>query len=273
MCDLQTIERLLRGESPDAREAVGRACLNYSTALFAVRRPESGRPLELAGSGTLITIQNEYYILTAAHVWAERLRQADAVGLTLREHHDHEFLIPINLIVVSLLRRPETWGEAGPDIALLRIPPERARAIMAFRVFYRLPDARNFNHIGDHLEASVLIGTPHELGAFEPNHADLEFRGFFMNEPTNPQTADDFDYVDVQADLNIPGVPQSFGGVSGGGLWKALIYCSGPTHRIETSEILSGVAYYQFPPADGHSVIRCHGSHSLQTVANLVQSS
>ena len=75
---------------------------------------------------------------------------------------------------------------------------------------------------------------------------------------------DDFDYLDIAVNFDSrQDVPVHFGGCSGGGLWHWRIdvneTASGKT--VIKDPILSGVAFYQFPPHDG--ILRCHGRRSI----------
>lgn len=64
-----------------------------------------------------------------------------------------------------------------------------------------------------------------------------------------------------------PDTPKSFGGVSGGGLWRIMVYISPTTGKIDWSQRLKGMAFYEFPLKDGARVFRCHGPSSLSAVA------
>ena len=56
-------------------------------------------------------------------------------------------------------------------------------------------------------------------------------------------------------------IPESFGGMSGGGLWHVVPSESAPTGEFKLE--LEGVAFYQSAPTDGRRVIRCHGRQSI----------
>jgi Family of unknown function (DUF6869) len=67
-------------------------------------------------------------------------------------------------------------------------------------------------------------------------------------------------------DTTASDAPKSFGGVSGGGLWRILAYISPDTGKIDWLQRLKGVAFYEFPPKNGGRVLRCHGPSSLTAV-------
>ena len=64
--------------------------------------------------------------------------------------------------------------------------------------------------------------------------------------------------------MKLCGVPSSFGGVSGGGLWEVGL-------SMEKSRAISwdgrrrfrGVVFWQSAISDGRRVIRCHGPQSI----------
>jgi hypothetical protein len=89
-----------------------------------------------------------------------------------------------------------------------------------------------------HLETRVLMGTPEALGKFTQTHADLQIHGLFTDADAPRQTRGDFDYLDF-VDVSFPGLPEDFGGVSGGEVWKALIYGSASRGEIDCLKALN----------------------------------
>ena len=155
-----------------------------------------------------------YYILTAAHVWEEVLKSAAKLGITLIENVDHRCLIDIAAIVPTMLKPDSGWNERGPDLALLRVPSEYVGGIKVFQVFEHLevpPKPSGVNC----LEYWMMIGTPQELGTFTPNHAQVQINGTQVE--LGYQQHDKHDYYDSMMAI---GVQKSFGGMSGGGLWR-----------------------------------------------------
>jgi len=58
-------------------------------------------------------------------------------------------------------------------------------------------------------------------------------------------------------------MPKDFGGFSGGGLWRVLVYCSPKTGKVDWASRLWGVVFWQFPIANDHRIIRAHGPKSI----------
>jgi len=265
MSDVEEIMASLAEESSGLRDRIVRDIGSFTVALFAVSGARDGDHLSLAGTGTLlVAIADSHFILTAAHVWEEVLRPAPMVGITLKENVDHRSLMKTSEIVAFGLQKPDTWGEWGPDLAFLRVPHERVGSISVYRVFYSLTKPRQSVPDVEHVETLVLMGTPAALGAFTQTHADLEIHGLFMQVDALPRIHGNLDYLDFDVDVSFPGVPEEFGGVSGGGLWRIQIYRSPSTGEIDWVKPLEGVAFHQSDLSNGHRMIRCHGPHSIR---------
>ena len=113
-----------------------------------------------------------------------------------------------------------------------------------------------------------MMGTPAALGRIIDAHADLQITGMFLGPETQRRTGD-FDYLDYEMDLAMPGVPRRFGGVSGGGVWRVWLFYSPDTGRIDWEMSFHGVAFYELDIANEHRPIRCHGPDSLQALFGL----
>jgi hypothetical protein len=263
MCDLREIEAVLRDEKSGLRDRIVRDIGSFTVALFGVFESKEGERLQLGGTGTLVSIAESHYILTARHVWEKVLKAARMVGITLKENTDHRYLMEAREIVPSGPPMPATWDDWGPDLTFLRVPPERVGSIRVHRVFYNLTKRRQTTLDVDHIEARVLMGTPEALGKFTQTHADLQINGLFTHVDPRRETRGDFDYLDFDVDVSFPGLPENFGGVSGGGLWKVMIHCSTSTGEVKWLRILEGVAFHQSALANHHRIIRCHGQQSI----------
>lgn len=264
MHQLAELEAAMRTDS-DLRESIGRSIGTSSVALLALLQNRGSHQLELAGSGTLVVLKGVYYILTAAHVWEEVLKSALRLGVTMTDNIDHKLWIDINFVIPTLCKQDgPTWTEWGPDLALLRIPPEYVGGIEAFHVFEDVATPGKPLNAAC-LESWMLTGAPKELGTFSALHADLQIRSTFVSPRYH--RCGEHDYFDVLMDTTASDTPESFGGVSGGGLWRIMAYISPTTGKIDWSQRLKGVAFYEFPLKDGARVLRCHGPSSLSAVA------
>jgi hypothetical protein len=262
MSNLKEIELQLLGTG-DLRQRIVRNLGSSTVAMLALH--DNG--LKLIGSGSLVFVGSSHYILTAAHVW-EALQSAPALGITVTDNIDHKFQIPIPAIVPTTFQPSKLdWNEWGPDLALLRIPPEQVGGIKAFQVFEHImapPKPLNV----ECLEAWVAVGAPGELGEFTPTHADLQISGRFVGP--NHVARGQYDYFDFEMDSSAADMPRSWGGMSGGGLWRVLVYHSPETGKIDWAQRLWGVAFWQFPLKGGYRVVRSHGHESITAMAKSV---
>jgi hypothetical protein len=112
MGNVREIEGVLRDADSGLRERIVRHLGTFTVALLAIS-DEPAR-LELAGTGTLMVIEGEHYVLTARHVWDEMLQNADQVGITLRPEINHRYMIPSRDFAPVGLPRPPQWNEWGP---------------------------------------------------------------------------------------------------------------------------------------------------------------
>lgn len=241
----------------------------YSTPLFALAKAPQGEPLKLAGSGTLLAKGNNHYILTAGHVWHEVLKDADFVGVTLRETYYHTCLLETSSIVAYEPEHPAKWGEWGPDVILLQIPAVRVGEIKAFKVFYEMEAGLKAMVACDRNETYLLAGTPEVLGSYTDNHASVQLLAMWVGAP-QPYTREAWDYFDVEAALHPPSEANTFGGVSGGGLWRVQIYAEPGTGQIASRMTLEGLAFYELGTKNGKGVIRCHGVQSIRKALDLL---
>lgn len=247
---------------------------NYLVAFYILIPQRQQSRIRMIGSGTLVELDRDHYILTAAHVWHET-READNVGLVLTDHQS-SFLIPRDS-----LQAKEVWSgrltEWGPDVALLKIPSPFIPTISAHKSFLNLALQKQnlrtspltiqngfwavtgmvgeLSEVQDHPETGTTEG-----------HVDGEA---FFSAVQDTHEHNGFDYFDLGANLSLSGVPSSFGGVSGGGLWEIKLSMSESTNEIRWDEKrhLRGVAYWQSEGSTNHRVIRCHGPKSIYETA------
>jgi len=266
MSNSSEIVAMLR--TSELRQSIVRSLCSSTVALFALFPGKGGARLELAGSGTLVFTGKSHCILTAAHVWEKVLKNSAKIGIELTDNISHRCLFATVTMAPTVLKPDSGWSEWGPDLALLRIPPHRVGGIKAFKVFedVKTPTkAPDFKTIG----GWVAIGAPAELGSFTSTHAVVQVSGRFVDPEYHKRSP--YDYYDFKLDTTAPQMPSTFGGMSGGGLWKVLVYCSPKTGQIDWVQRLKGVIYYEFPPQNGFRVIRCNGPQSVKAVSEMQQ--
>ena len=227
-------------------------------------------PVGLNGSGTLVEIEGTHHILTAAHVWNE-IKDAEHIGFPLTEQ-SAGFMIERDNISEKLLWNPN-GGEWGPDLALLRLPLPSVSTIEARKSFLNLAKQKT-TFAASHAQATekrfwAVIGMVEQFSEVQPSlesgptQVDIQMRAFFSIISKTHQR-DGYDYFDLSAKLGLPGVPSTFAGVSGGGLWeiRLLIKESGEIVWDEKRHF-RGLVFGQTPEANGRRLIRCHGPQSI----------
>jgi hypothetical protein len=258
--DPYEIQIRLFDASSGLADKIGRDIGSYTVALLSVTGSGEGEVLQFCGSGSLVSVEDSAYILTAAHVWG-MFENALGIGLTLeKEDVDHRFFMPTKSITAFGPKDIPSWGPWGPDMRLLRIPDEYADKLTKLKKFYALttqiPEPLNVNS----LEVWLLIGSPTEQSTRTPKHASLTMNAIFATIRSN-YTHAGLDYVDLNMDVTFPGIPKRFFGVSGGGFWNVQIYeCSAG----ELCWILTLVGMACWQPET--TLVRCLGAKSIRTL-------
>ncbi len=279
IADVSSIEIPFKEVPDSVLFEAGAGLLNFIVPLYVLsQKPDrADRPLLFIGSGTLVDVDGSLNILTAGHVWHEA-KDSAKLGLGLTTRHPSAFWVTRdNLMTVQVLWHGETSGprsEWGPDLALVRLHrPEDAERIKAHKSAVNLLRHRS-EFLSEPLPSNrtcAITGMVGEWTYTEVDHTQRTISGtprlqaFFGPSIPGRHERDGYDYVDVAVNSNLPDVPQSFGGVSGGGLWE--IGLSKTRSRIiswDGARRFRGVAFWQQPPTpDGRSMIRCHGPHSI----------
>lgn len=233
----------------------------YTGSLYTPQRPHT-----YSGTCTFVSIAGLPYLLTAAHAWTALLRH-EGFALSLEEHVQLH-AIHHSIAKPAVLLTPEpTNGEYGPDLALIPIPEADASWIRVRKSFYNLDRHAPVN-IDEPPSFSLgfwaLNGCVAEQSSFGPTEAHMGMRLYATSDPAAFERGD-YDYVDVRFDRRSrPHLPQSFGGVSGAGLWQVKLLKSRSTGAVSIGSVhLEGVAFYQIPLSEHAGLIRCHGRKSL----------
>jgi hypothetical protein len=225
-----------------------------------VFRVDGAQP-DYRGTASCVATEGASYLLTAAHVW--NALQGDTFALGLKEDR---LLTAVEKQVVSpsLLSAgpPYEWG---PDLALIRLPQPAAWEISQEKAFYNLDRERpEPGAAAERDNFWALVGAPAEQAVFSPTESIL--RLCLFDSWTSPRECQrgGLDYRDLALDhTRRKGLPQSYGGISGSGLWRIPITRSGDQISWRHSVRLEGVAFFQVPMAGPQQVIRCHGPKSI----------
>lgn len=254
--------------------SIARELADFTVAFITAR---DGR-LAPAGTGTLVSFRESHYFLTARHVWEGGrdqkggLKNCDWIRIPLKENSPCRFAIRPDEIIPYGPDVPSGWNEWGPDIALLRIPPERVGSFTAVgRPFFPLSVKRE-RQLECVLETTFLMGAPALRGAFRAESAIPELQGmnvileggWYSTTALGLDVRPQFDFLDVLIDTTQPDVAPSFEGVSGGGLWTVYVYQE-EGGEVRNFKSLRGVAFWQEYIGDSALRVRCHGPQSIGT--------
>ncbi len=229
------------------------------------------------GSGTLVAIDNVLGILTASHVINE-LRRYEDVGLILVSPVQTE-LHNVSFKTQLAHDYSFTCGQEpshGPDLGLIIPPPNVLDTLKARMSFYNLSKRKvPMLERPQSVENGfwVLSGIVGERTSDAPPERGFSkvkvFRGIHgAGKVVNGYDRDSFDYLVFEALYNeFYEGPESYGGVSGGGLWQVLVRPDGSALEIAEC-LLSGVAFHQSaqnetPAGEVIREITCHGRRSL----------
>lgn len=226
------------------------------------------------GGGTFVRVNGRSGILTARHVW-------DAIYQSRRKHPEvnllvangaHSFPIRVDYLTprIQLDRNSDAWG---PDIEFIELPSAAVGQVLRAKSFAEISArADRWLPVAECDEGfGAVMGFPAEQSRCTPLDGDrylLELRGGYVSGIENSQIRGEFDYVETIADpFNAAGLPTSYGGVSGSGLWRMQLHkkTTEPIDRATLGQdyALAGVAFYQEPMKDGRMLIRYHGPKTI----------
>ena len=179
--------------------------------------------------------------------------------------------LTINLEHTENLTIRSSNGEPNPDLGFLKLPQNSVEALNASAVFYNLDKRREDVLAGKEPApnfASAAIGVVAErtieLPIDNARERLLRFAGFFADgELFELPDTKGFDYVQLTP-LNrteFP-MPESFGGMSGGGLWKVYFEMVDDQPKV-IDKRLAGVPFFQRREGESPPAILCHGAKSI----------
>lgn len=249
-----------------------------------------GEP-DLIGSGTLARIGDKYGILTAQHVLPHLMKESTEFGVSILPYA-HRYTISVS--DVHVVELPKLTKQADrPDIAFMFLTGSKLGAIQAKKSFWSIPHWRDrmlLNPVDKYNSLWLISGCPGEFTKTEKSYGQFKTVKSFCNmlgcSGVEREYFDqEFDYLEVSVLYQEGcGLPETFGGVSGGGLWQIPITESENGMPQGGEPLLSGVACWETNIKEtrersGSDVqakrerwILCHGPHSVyQKLCELVE--
>jgi hypothetical protein len=269
----------------DIEARVDRSLNDFSTPIIL-----NGQP---AGSGTFIKSDGIFGILTARHVIhnpKDRSRTFDfsitsdqQLGLSLINHRGHSFILPM-CVLSAVDVGPVVKDDAGPDISVIVLPEANVGSIAARKSFIdisilteeRIDKCSSANGVW------YVAGFPQfyqRVSEFQPGPVRSTYIPMLTlrSEIRQWSQKDGFDYLQFGIDalklvhtterLGDVTTPNTFGGLSGGGVWKIPTKSSpngGAPLLLPGEALLAGVAFYEIRNEKGMlKELRCHGPRSI----------
>jgi len=230
---------------------------------------------DFRGSGTFATVHGKKGILTANHVWQDIRARGAFVELVVADG-PHRFELPISALNPWVDLRPKE-SQWGPDFQFLQLPPAHIATIEARKTFVELTEGADakIKMTADDIGFMYLAGCPAEFVRQSDmdyhGHPVREIRGGFVTTLSKQFQKDGFDYLETTEGEGVAGLPKSYGGVSGAGLWRVILSKrpSAPiTDAIIKDFALAGVAFYEFAGPGMPMTLRYHGPETVYSVLN-----
>jgi hypothetical protein len=197
----------------------------------------------LAGSGVLVTGNGRHAILTADHV-TKTLPDSGPVGLvmlTRRGLVDHQFLLEMEHVQkVSVGSSNES--ESGPDLALLLLPQSEVGRIQARKLFHNLNKRKQrmiAEPSADKIGPWIMCGLVGEMTQTAKPLAGMSsaiaFKGLCGPIVVSKARQEEpFDYFSAEVNFGKSrGLPESYGGCSGSGMWRLVVGENSSGHFVE----------------------------------------
>jgi hypothetical protein len=226
--------------------------------------------VRLLGSGTLVALSGEKFILTANHVWRE-LRQKTKICITMIDRIIHRTEIYVAALEECSLSEVTDAGLLSADLTLLKINPIDHGRLDSRLSFYAFGNERRGQ--ADLANDYVIIGAPGQVATSDP--ADPTVLNFEMRatpvgkieEENSPDLGLDFFTVYPHTDQNSPLF--RYEGLSGGGFWE-LSYIPDETavEGFRYEPMFFGVIFLQMRDdvAKPWTKVRCLGRRAVQSL-------
>ncbi|MCP4685942.1 MAG: hypothetical protein GY867_10935 [bacterium] len=260
------------GQMPEyVKQKAGRDILGHFTPLLGLRTENAREMPILLGSSTLAQFGDARGLLTAKHVVEQSsFKDFAYIGLIIATGEQR---FTVRREFLRVYNTSSDCTEFGPDLAFIRLPELDAMKIAARKPFWKMDaNRRKFEKLLTTRDLCLWMafGCPDSYKSTEPG--DTHFEKKFvpnalaaMSRKPSFQCRGEFDYVDLPVNYRDNDLPETFGGMSGGGLWLVPLErdIDSPNHIHVRYPTLMGVVFYQSAPENGSRILRCHGARSI----------
>jgi len=255
------------------REDVMRQIGDYCVAIGRMRNDDPNT-FRLIGSGTCVQRGAAIGVLTAHHCLHEcsppvQLGPPGNDRLYFFAKGDRRYQYEQHELLEHQLGRPGYPERDGPDLTFIQFPPGSSlSAVSSLWNLDRNPDALRRDYCMD-FAGIIHAGYPavrnQPLIQGKHVHVPLNlFGGMGGLLQEDLETRGEWDYINTRCDYRaFPHLPESFGGVSGGGIWSVLFRSNSAGERVLHGFALVGVSFHEeiFPGL--HGTLRGHGVESI----------
>ena len=259
---------------------ISKSLVDYSVALGRVQG-DGANTFSPLGSGTLVTRDGKFGILTAYHC----LHNKENRDVHLGGHNGDKLLLILTRgrsVIVESHEAQERFlaipvsAEFGPDLTFIEIHTgPRLDSIRAISSFWNLSlerrdQAHQFAHPGICI---ANVGYPSvdyhtNVSDNEIHHAvkHMAFIGALAEGETFSR--DGWDYIESSTNRGVSAaLPKTFRGVSGGGIWAVCLHVSQADVWSVHATFLVGVTFYQTAEVDLRRNLRGHYIDSIYETA------
>jgi hypothetical protein len=231
---------------------------------------------DFAGSATLVRCRDVFGLLTAHHVVKQnrfdfRAGSGDKLGFAI-DQTSPAFYIPMEYLEPIEFGVPVT-DRKGPDMTFVKIPVgEHLALLRAKKSFWNLEYKRQ-ERLSECYKKTGLWCFSYQVA--EKIDRDEGYEGpvtLHLHSSTGWGTTvkksyerDGLDYYRLPVNCNDDekGLPESYGGASGGGLWKIPLQGRQDGDVKAGNPVLAGVIFYQTRMKNRRRTIYCHGPKSI----------
>lgn len=229
----------------------------HSVGLVRIPLASEGGMPDILGSGTFVEINGKYGILTASHLIPDLLEQASEFGLCILPT-EHRFTVKSSSVDILEVAKP-TEVSQRPDLAYILLLGPELESLLTAKSFWNLTHWQE-SHALEPIDTEHTLwgvsGFPAENTVVQEGSGQFSIVKCFQNlcgysGIEYEYSHGGFDYLEVSA-LYLPGsgLPLSFKGMSGGGLWQMTIAEGENGAPRATDPVLWGVACWETNPRD-----------------------
>ena len=253
-------------DTSEASEAISHCAVGFLT----LNSRNGEETAESAGSGTLVKVGKVYGILTAAHVLT-RLPTSGVVGLVRVSRFARGLQkLGFEMGQTHSVVLPGKEGPDGPDIGFLPLPLNKAVELEATSTF------RNLDYAAQRLQENpipakyvfdgiigILAERTKKIRAEFGMRMEFESRYQFGTTSLLPDAHGLDRCLFTPGPTDMVPYPESYGGTSGGGLWRTYCHVDSNGKQQVAENRLVGVPYYQSEKVGEKRLLYCHGPRTI----------